>query len=106
MSLRLPRCEQLYSDARRIDRRNVDASVGLGQLLKEADPMKAVREMAHFPDPQGCGEPAGTYGRATFDDSFVHIEIARTLIKHATVRCFHGPVLNAVNIFESWWWEG
>jgi len=71
-------------EARDIDHRNVDASVGIGQLLSAQDPLSAVEEMAKFPDPEGCGNPEGTYGKATFDDSFVHVEIARTLIKYAT----------------------
>ncbi|KAK3247452.1 hypothetical protein CYMTET_43051, partial [Cymbomonas tetramitiformis] len=54
---------------------NVDSTVGLGQLLMEKDPAAAIEELSKFPDPAG---------KPTFDDSFVHVELVRAIIKLAT----------------------
>ncbi|KAK3266748.1 hypothetical protein CYMTET_24652 [Cymbomonas tetramitiformis] len=67
-------CIRLYREAREVDERNVDACVGIGQLMLESDPSGAIAEMSKFPDPEG---------KPGFDDSFCHVEIIRAIIKHA-----------------------
>jgi len=83
---------RLYREARHLDNRNVDATVGLGDMLKQdLRPEDAIREMAKFPDPEG---------QPTFDDSFVHVEIVRTIIATAG-RSRASPILKSPHLEKS-----
>eukprot|EP00854_Cymbomonas_tetramitiformis_P005283 gene5283-6419_t len=63
----------LYRELRELEPRNVDASIGLGEVLAGNDELvEAIREMAAYPD---------AVGLPSFDDSFVHIEIIRLIMK-------------------------
>jgi hypothetical protein len=57
--------------------------------------------MSKFPDPEGFGN--GKHGAPTFDDSFCHVEIARTIIKHGVVsrqELFPGTFRNIHGMFR------
>ncbi|KAK3278090.1 hypothetical protein CYMTET_13946, partial [Cymbomonas tetramitiformis] len=65
----------LYKEAKEIDPRNVEAHTGNGAIMDAGSLFDAALAMSHFPDPES---------KPTFDDSFIHQEIVRLMLKHAS----------------------
>lgn len=65
----------LYKEAKEIDPRNVEAHTGNGAIMDAGSLLDAALAISHFPDPES---------KPTFDDSFIHQEIVRLMLKHAS----------------------